>query len=370
MTQLHIMKHLLRSFIIVTLAMCSVFAQAETPRWITIATQDNSLVLGTDERGRVYNSYYGATSQKPDKPTLLDEVYPCSGGDFLKEPALRAVHADGNTSTVLVYQSLNVEKIDDNISETRIELKDEYYPFYVTLVYKAYKKENLIAAHTVIKNGEDKPVTVYNYSSQTLCYADAEKKPRWLTQFCGSWNNEANMITERLNRGIKQLDSKRGVRAQEMRSPFFLLSDREELAENEGGVLGVSLAWSGSFNFCFEIDELSRLTVTGGVNPFASQLILDPDEELTTPELVTIWSQAGTGDLSRNFHRWTRKYALRDGNKERSILLNNWEATFFDFDQDKLVKLFQGAKEAGFELFLLDGPSRSRIGRCICPATN
>ncbi len=330
-------------------SIAAVFA-AETTT-VHIETRDQLLILSANEQGRVYYSYYGPKQDAPEKLPLLGEAYPCAGGDFVREPALRAVHADGNTSTLLVYQSQETKKIDDNITETKIHLKDAYYPFFVTLVYKAYFQENLIAASTEIRHEENAPVTIDHYASQVLPFkADSY----YMTQFHGSWANEANMVEEKLTPGIKILDSKRGVRAHEMRSPFFLFSPNHAAEENQGMVYGCTLAWSGSFQFAFEVDEKNTLCVTMGANPFASQLTLEAGKTLATPEMLTVCSAAGTGPMSRDYHAWGRKYGVRDGSNVRGILLNNWEATYFNFDHDKLVKLFQGAKDAGFELFLLD----------------
>jgi len=320
---------------------------------VTIETQDNALVLSKGNAGRVFYSYYGLKKNMPEQGKFphIWEAYPCAGGDYVKEPALRVVHADGNTSTLLVYQSHETKKIDENITETRILLKDEYYSFFVTLIFKAYDRENLIAACTDLMNCEDKPVMVYQYASQSM---PLKANSYFMTQFHGTHNNEANMVEEKLTPGIKILDSKRGVRAHEMRSPLFLLAPNQGIDENQGEVYGGTLAWSGSFQFAFEVDERNTLCVTSGIHPFASQFALDSNKSFRTPEMLTIYSAEGTGKMSRDYHAWGRKYGLRNGNQTRTILLNNWEATYFNFDHDKLVKLFQGAKDAGFELFLLD----------------
>ncbi|MCL2305349.1 MAG: alpha-galactosidase [Planctomycetaceae bacterium] len=328
-----------------------VFAQER----FTLETKDNALILSKNDNGRVYYSYYGLKTNVPEKPTLLREAYPCSGGDFVREPALRVVHADGNTSTLLVYQSHEIQKIDDNITELRIRMKDEYYPFHVTLIFKAYFRENLIAARTELVNREEKPVVVYDYASQSM---PIRANSYYMTQFQGRFFAEAEMTEEKLTPGLKVLDSKLGIRAHEIRSPFFLLAPNRPAEENQGEVYGATLAWSGSFKFAFEVggnrEVWNDLGITMGVNPFAAHFALEPDKPFRTPEMLTVYSAEGTGKMSRDYHAWGRKYGLREGDKTRSILLNNWEATYFNFNHEKLVKLFQGAKDAGFELFLLD----------------
>jgi len=196
---------------------------------------------------------------------------------------------------------------------------------------------------------------VFNYASQAI---PVRANAYYLTQFHGRFYNEGEMVEEKLTPGIKVLDSKFGVRAHEMRSPFFLLAVNEPAQENQGEVIGATLAWSGSYKFAFEHGG-SRLAwrdlgITMGVNPFASQFALQPNQTFTTPQMLTIYSAEGTGKMSRNFHAWGRKYSIRDADQPRCILLNNWEATRFDFNHDRLVTLFQLAKDVGFELFLLD----------------
>jgi len=338
---------LLALFLLPTL----VFAQDK----FAVETKDNSLIFSKRDDGRVFYAYYGLKNNIPESLAMLREVYPCAGGDFVGEPALRVVHSDGNTSTLLLYQSHEIQKVDDNITEMRIHMKDAHYPFYVTLIFKAYYRENLIAASTELINRGEEPVTVYNYASQSL---PVRANAYHMTQFHGRFFYEAEMVEEKLTPGIKILDSKLGVRAHQMRSPFFLLAPNQPVQENQGEVYGATFAWSGSFQFAFEVggseETWNDLGITMGVNPFAAQFALEPNTPFRTPEMLTVYSAEGTCKMSRDYHAWGRKYGMRDGDKPRSVLLNNWEATYFAFDHDKLVSLFQGAKDAGFELFLLD----------------
>jgi alpha-galactosidase len=118
-------------------------------------------------------------------------------------------------------------------------------------------------------------------------------------------------------------------------------------------VLAGSLAWSGSFQCAFE-DNGRNLRALCGVNPFDSAYQLNPGVTFTSPKMIWVWSAHGLGDMSRKFHRWARDYGLRDGHQTRAVLLNNWEATGFDFDFNRIVGLYDPAREIGTELFLLD----------------
>ncbi|HEX4350868.1 MAG TPA: alpha-galactosidase, partial [Verrucomicrobiae bacterium] len=153
--------------------------------------------------------------------------------------------------------------------------------------------------------------------------------------------------------GTKVLDSKLGVRADQFQNPSFILALNSPATETNGEVLAGSLAWSGSFQCEFD-DNMQGVRALCGVNSFESAYHLKPDETFTTPKMIWVWSNHGLGDMSRKFHRWARDFGMRDGHKTRAVLLNNWEATGFDFDFKRIASLFNPAKEIGTELFLLD----------------
>jgi alpha-galactosidase len=115
-----------------------------------------------------------------------------------------------------------------------------------------------------------------------------------------------------------------------------------------------SLGYSGNFKVDFEVDYLNNLRIIAGINNYASNVKLASNQEFTTPKLIYTLSTKGKGTASRNLHNWARKYQLLDGNGERLTLLNNWEATYFDFNEQKLKGLLQDTKKLGVDLFLLD----------------
>jgi alpha-galactosidase len=160
-------------------------------------------------------------------------------------------------------------------------------------------------------------------------------------------------ITEQLTPGTKVLDSKLGVRAEQFQNPSFILSLNGQATETNGEVLAGSLAWSGSFECAFD-DNGHGVRALCGINPFASAYRLKPNETFVTPKMIWTWSDRGLGDMSRKLHTWARDFGMRDEHKTREVLLNNWEATGFDFDFNRIANLFEPAKEIGTELFLLD----------------
>ena len=331
--------------------------RAAEPQLITISTEKSALRLLAAKDGRIYQLGYG--SPKTSAPSLSrtpareDELHPPAGNGYLLEPALQVVHADGNTSTELAYVSHEVaaDSRDANINLTRIKLRDPAYPLFVTLCFRAHRSENVIEQWMEISHEESSPIVLARFASAApVLKADTY----WLTQFQGNYMREAELSEERLTPGVKILDSKIGVRAHQMRNPSFLLSLDGPAHEDTGEVIGGTLAWSGNFQFAFDLDWNNRLRALCGINPFASEYRLPKGKTFVTPAMLLTWSDEGKGQVSRNFHRWAKRYGIREGAKPRPVLLNNWEATGMTFDEAKIVSLFDGAKELNVDLFLLD----------------
>jgi alpha-galactosidase len=345
--------------------------QAQESALICIETESSALVLKVGKNKKLYQTYFGTKlnnsleyefiSKENTKKFVVNDgnplidlrhsVYPTFGTDNLFEPAIRITHNDGNPSLELEYQNYSVQKIDDNTSEIIIKLKDPQYPVFVNLHYKIFYKEDVIESWTEIEHQEKKAVTLYNYASSAL-HLDADKY--WLTQFYSDVVEEMRMEESQLTRGSKVIDSKLGVRTNMFASPSFFLSLNSKSGENNGEVIAGSIAWSGNFKYTFEIDNNNELRIISGINEFASEYNLEPGKVFKTPAFIYTFSNEGKGQASRNLHTWARKYGLKDGEKPRLTLLNNWETTFFDFDQIKLAKMFEDAKTLGVDMFLLD----------------
>ncbi|WP_448103775.1 alpha-galactosidase [Pedobacter panaciterrae] len=328
------------------------FGQSE--KQIIVDTKNASLVFTVGNNNKLYQSYLGQKLNSSVDEGLLRstrrEAYIGAGMGDLFEPAIRIVHADGNPSLDLKYVTDKTEK-DDNVTATTITLKDPQYAIEVVLHFTAYKNEDIIKQWTTIKHNEKKPITLTNYASSMLHF-DASKY--WLSQFDGDYMTEMRMKETPLTTGIKILDSKLGTRAQMYRAPAFFLSLNKLADENSGELIAGTLAWSGNFQCSFEIDQQNSLRMVTGMNPYASEYKLLPGKTFETPAFIFTYSNKGKGMASRNLHRWARSYGVLDGDKPKLTLLNNWEATYMDFNQDILVELFDGADKLGVDLFLLD----------------
>ncbi|MBS1669095.1 MAG: alpha-galactosidase [Bacteroidetes bacterium] len=340
----------------------AVFSQPVT---IPIVSQDQAIVLQTDKYQRLNTIYFGkalrneeeyaSISQQfhfnDDNAGFYSNVYTPAGTWNLSEPAIQVTHGDGNKSLELHYVSHETKIIDPNISITRILLKDPNYPFFVTLNYEVWKKENVISQWTEIKHMEKKPVMLEKYASANYYFTD---KDFYLTSFQGVYAKEMQPAETKLLQGMRSIDSKLGTRAMLLQSPNFILSFGKTASENDGRVILGQLAWSGNFKLDFEVDSYHNLRFIAGINPYESAYQLQPNQIFRTPEIIFAISDHGTGEASRNLQTWARNYRVLDGKGERLTLLNNWESTYFDFDEHKLTSLFKGAKDLGVDMFLLD----------------
>lgn len=338
---------------------------AQTSVTIPVETANTALVLQTDKDGRLGMVYFGdrlANTTEyaaiPGQYRLVSDnsltnnlAYTPAGTSNLVEPAVQVTHADGNMSLDLKYVSNNTQKIDGNVNLTSILLKDPLYGTEITLFYKTYAKENVVEQWSVIKNVEKKAIRMQKYASANLYFLSNDY---YLTHYNGTWGSEMKSEEEQLTHGIKSIDTKLGTRANLMEPSAFMVSFDKPATEDEGKVLLGQLAWSGNFKIDFEVDVYKNLRLIAGINPYASEYQLAAGQEFVTPALIYTFSNNGKGEASRNLHHWATKYRLLDGGGSRLTLLNNWEATYFDFDENKLTGLFKGAKKLGVDMFLLD----------------
>ncbi len=333
---------------------------------IDISTDNTDLILKVGDNGRLYQTYLG---EKLLNRAELDnfswqvhggsdgslsvrgwEVYAGSGAEDYFEPALAVTHDGGNLTTILKYVE-HKQTPTSYGSETEITLRDELYPVEVKLFYQAYGKEDIIKTWSVIRNNGKKPVDIWRYASAMLYF---DREAYFLTEFASDWAKEVQMQTQQLQYGKKIVDTKLGSRAAMHVQPFFELGMNQPASETGGEVLMGTLGWTGNFQFTFEVDNIGNLRVIPSINPYASTWELKAGEAFKTPDFIFTLSQNGVGEGSRNFHDWARRYQLKDGMGDRMTLLNNWENTYFDFDQELLAQLMKEAKELGVDMFLLD----------------
>jgi alpha-galactosidase len=337
---------------------------------ITIETITAALVLAVCQEKNLLTCYFGAKLNNPASyiatgPIAKGEELPktiSAFGGSEHNATLRVTHADQMISTELMYVSHRKHNIDVNRSETIIDLRDTLQNLVIELHYLAYKAEDIIECWTVIKNNEAGDIILHDYASFELALSN-QTADYHLTTFYGLWEREASIQEEKLNFGKKTLENNYGTWSSFGFNPAFLLSTEGKSHEDFGEVISGAYAWTGSWKIDFNHnfnklahDRVQRqlLTLSATNQAIAADYHLKESESLTTPRFILNYSDQGTGKISRNFHRWSRQYNLRDGNTPRPILLNSWEGAYFDFDEKVLGNMMDGLVDMGGEMFVLD----------------
>ena len=344
----------LKAFLLFFLLSSFSLLQAADKPLIKIETERTSLIYQVADNGRLYQKYLGKKLNHDSDIQYLPqgtEAYLTHGMEDYFEPAIHIRHNDNNSSLLLKYVDHSSNAISNGVNETVITLKDDKYPVTVKLHYVAYGKENIIRAFSEISHEEKKPVILCKYASSML-HLNSSKY--FLTEFSGDWAHEANVTERELAFGKKVIDTKLGARANMFVSPFFQLALDNPSQENAGEVLVGTIGWTGNFRFTFEVDNKNELRIISGINPYDSEYSLPAKEVFRTPDFYFTYSTQGKGEASRNFHDWARNHQVKNGNDTRMTLLNNWESTYFDFDENKLIGLMDEATKLGVDMFLLD----------------
>ncbi len=349
---------------LVLLVMISFVSKAKTIT-IPIKTKNVAIVLQTDKENNLKIIHSGKSLDNPEDYKNILRAFNFGGtGDSYNnsafqsagianfiEPAIAVVHTDGNNTLDLKYESHTQNKNADGAIETKITLKDPIYPFYVDLYYKAWNDVDVIEQWSVIRHNEKGYVILNKFASANLYFYTSN---HYLTSYRGDWAKEMQPVTTHLQQGMHTIETRMGTRENLQVSPNFTLAFGGEATEKTGTVMMGQLAWNGNFSVQFETDVFQHMHIVAGINPYQSAYRLKAKEEFETPRFVYTLSFEGIGKGSRNLQNWMRKHQLLDGMGERLTLLNNWEATYFDFDQERLVSLFDDAKDIGVDLFLLD----------------
>jgi len=343
---------MIRKGLIIAMTLClgSTMAQAEQ---VVIQTNHNTLVLDVTKGAQPKYVYYGTRLSDQDLQHLQwpngfgrMEAYPAYGLNTPAEAALAMRHSDGNLSTALYADSFS-----QNGSQTTITLKDPVYPITVDLCYKSYTNEDIIEAWTEIKNNEKGTVTLTTFASAML---PIRRGDVWLSHLYGSWGNEAQLVEEPLTPGQKVIVNKDGVRNSHTDHGEVMFSLNGKGQENTGDVIGAAICYSGNYRLKVTTDDTEYHYFFAGINEDNSEYHLKKGETFKTPALALSYSTEGLSGVSRNFHKWGRKYKLMHGDKERKILLNSWEGVYFDINQAGMDQMMKDIASMGGELFVMD----------------
>lgn len=346
------------------IALCALTFLCNAQTVIPIETKDFSMVFKTDAQHRLWNIYFGKKLKNTSDYKQIDEqyyfpdanagiynsAYTPSGTWNLSEPALQVKHFDGNRSTELLFRDVSIAN-QDGATVTKIKLQDPVYQLEVVLHYKVWSDLNVVEQWAEIINNEKGKIELNKYASANLFFTN---KDFYLTHFQGEYLREMMPTEEKLTQGTKTVESKLGTRAMLLGTPNFIVSFENPVQEDSGMALVGQLAWSGNYKLEFDIDSNKNLRLIAGINPYESTYELQKGERFKTPSLIYSISKEGTGLASRQLHSWAKSHRVLNGNGDRLTMLNNWEATYFDFNEDKLSGLIEDTKHLGLDLFLLD----------------
>ncbi len=233
----------------------------------------------------------------------------------------------------------------------RIDCWDERFNVTCHLYYQVYEESDVITRFIDIENHSN---NTYDLERALSMQLDMVNDDYQMLTFDGAWSKERHLHEKPLTPGIFINDSKCGSSSNK-HNPFFILKQRET-TEDANGAYGFNLVYSGNHTSILEVTPLGKVRVLMGLNPHATTHTLAPQTYFMTPEAVMTYSSRGLNRLSQNMHHFVNHHITRGpyANRPRPIVLNNWEATYFNFDEKTILKMAAKAKDVGVEVFVLD----------------
>ena len=296
---------------------------------------------------------------------LIPQECPTFGATDLRSPSLEFQYEDGTSATDLRYKSHRIYKGKQRISglpAVYVENEEEATSLEVTLVdslkgleviltYNVFEDFDAITRSLKIVNNSDEKINIERVLSANVDFTTDEFD---FIQLSGSWGRERHILRNPLRSGSQSIESRRGA-SSHAQNPFMALCSKEA-NEEYGDVYGFSLVYSGNFLANVEVDMYRNARAQIGINPFDFKWLLESKEEFQAPEVVLVYSSKGLNGMSQIYHNLYRKRLCRGKyrDKVRPILINNWEATYFDFNEVKIKEIAKEASKLGMELFVLD----------------
>ena len=280
-------------------------------------------------------------------------------GDY-REPSVMIENYSGGRLFELLYTGYDILPVKPGINgmpslsggETLvIHLKDSLVGFAADLFYTIYDDCNVITRQVEYKNLSNKDISLKRAYSFYLTMPGLDYN---VLSLYGYWSNERNCQYTPIMNGCLTVDSKRGMSSAAL-NPFIAICDKN-VTEESGNVLGISLVYSGSFAFRVEGVVDSFTHISGGINDFDFDYLLKSGEVFETPEAVLSYSSEGLGGMSRSFHDAFRNHLISKDFvfKKRPVVINNWEATRFDFTEQQIYSFVETASKTEIDTFVLD----------------
>ena len=362
----------------------------EKKNLFTLQTLDSTYQMKVDDHGVLLHTYYGAPADETDFSYLIgpedrgfsgqpgDEKkdrtysmdyypleYPVQGNGDFRVKALKAGFEEEVPALDLRFVSYELEKGKyslpglpalfeaeaGEVETLKITLKDRLEEIYVTLFYGVFEKKNVITRAASIENRSGKNVTLKRALSLGLDFMEGDMD---LIHFYGKHAGERQFERRNLPHGITEISSSRGTSSHH-HNPFVILCDKDT-TEDFGNAYGVSFIYSGGFKIQMEKDQVDGIRLVCGLDDEEFLWKLAPGETFVTPEAALSYSEKGLTVLSDQFQKAYHANLIRSPwkDKKRPTLVNNWEATYFGFDAEKLLKIAGEAADLGLDMLVLD----------------
>lgn len=356
----------------------------------TLQTKNSTYQMKADSKGILLHTYYGKKTDASDYSYLvsmadrgfsgniyearedrtysldfLPQEFPvCGSGDY-RVDCLHADLGQGVSDCLMFFDSYQVSKgkyglkglpamfakEDEKVDTLEIVLKDSQEELYLHLWYGVFESYDIITRAAVIENRTNREVRLHKALSACL---DMDHDGMGLIHFYGRHAGEREMERVALYHGITELRSTRGTSSHQ-HNPFVILA-AQNTTEDNGECYGFSLLYSGGFHIQAEVDQFHQTRLVMGIDDSDFTWSLLPGEKFVTPEVAMGYSGTGLAKLSHCYHDSFQHHLIRSSwkDKRRPILVNNWEATYFDFDADKLLRIAKEAAELELDMLVLD----------------
>ena len=294
------------------------------------------------------------------------QEYPSYGTGDYRSPAFTVLQEDGSRISAFAYVGHNIfngkkelkplpatyTESDEEAQTLEIILYDDLIDTELVLSYTIYEAYPVITRNARFTQKGTEKIVLERALSLSMEFGDMDFE---MVHLAGAWARERYVKTRKLEMGIQSIQNLHGTGSSAEHNPFLALK-RPHTTESQGEVYGFSLVYSGNFLAQTEVTTFDLTRVTMGIHPEGFSWELNQGETFQTPEVVMVYSDQGLNKMSQVYHRLYRTRLMRGywRDKARPILLNNWEATYFDFNEEKILNIAKKAKEVGVELFVLD----------------
>lgn len=362
----------------------------EESKIFQISTLNTTYMMGVLAGKHLLHLYYGKKTEDMDcrylmraeeTPAAMHELkregliffetypfeYPAHGTGDYRDNCLRVRSEGGHRVCELHYDSYRIYqgkpslkgmpatfagKAEGQAAETlEITLKDEVLGLKILLRYSIFEDSDAIIRSVVAVNEGSQKLYLEKILSACLELDNAEYE---LSTLHGCWARERHITTRKVTAG-KHVVGALGGETSHSNHPFMMLTDKGT-TQKYGDVYAMHFVYSGNFIAETELNHQDSVRMTLGIHPDGFEWVLAPGAEFETPEAVLVYSSQGIGRMTRTFHNLYRNHLIRSKylHQKRPILINNWEATYFGFDDDKLVDIAREAKKLGIEMLVMD----------------